>query len=271
MTAKEKQQFKKRVRAHYKSHGRHTLPWRKRCTPYRIVVSEIMLQQTQVDRVLPKYKEFIKRWPTARALARASLAEVLTAWQGLGYNRRAKLLHQCVRHVTNECGGRWPTTYTALMELPGIGPYTAGAVMAFAYNQAVPILETNIKTVYLHHFFKDATDVSDKELLALVTETLDTKDPQSWYWALMDYGAYLKRTHGNPNSRSASYTKQSAFVGSDRQIRGAIVRRLTISPATRAQLLTELPFTDIRIDVQLERLLLEEMIVQKRGQYQLPQ
>ena len=234
-------------------------------------MSEIMLQQTQVDRVLPKYKAFLKEFPTAKALASTSLGDVLRAWQGLGYNRRAKMLHQCAQVVTNDLCGRWPKSFVGLKDLPGIGPYTAGAVMAFSYNQPVPLIETNVRTVYLHHFFNDDTDVTDNEIMALVELTLDQQNPREWYWALMDYGSYLKRTYGNPNSRAINYQKQSTFKNSDRQIRGAIIRTLTEKGCTRNTLLKKLSqFEDIRIDAQLEKLMTEEMVIKQGQKYLLP-
>lgn len=220
-------QFQTTVYDFYHQNGRHDLPWRHTTSPYNIVVSEVMLQQTQVGRVVPKYCEFMKRWPSARRLAAAPLKDVLIAWQGLGYNRRAKRLHECVRVVTEDLSGIWPITYDGLQHLPGIGPYTAGAVLAFAYNEAAPIVETNIRSVYLHHFFPHEHKVTDKELLEVIEKTLDTKNPRQWYWALMDYGAHLKQTTGNQNLRSRHYTKQSKFAGSDRQVRGAIIRILS--------------------------------------------
>lgn len=265
MNKKEKV-FIQTVKNYYKKSGRHGLPWRHTTDPYKIHVSEVMLQQTQVDRVLPKYEVFIQTFPSAEKLAQASLGEVLRLWQGLGYNSRAKRLHECAKEV----GNKYPSTYQALLQLPGIGPYTAGAIMAFAYNRPVPIIETNIRTVFLHHFFKDRTDVPDDEVMVLVEKLLDTKNPRTWYWALMDYGAYLKKQHGNPNSRSTSYTKQSKFEGSDRQIRGALIRILSEKNYTRNQLLQKLPYEDIRIDAQLQKLLKEEMVVYIKGRYQLP-
>jgi A/G-specific adenine glycosylase len=232
-----------------------------------------MLQQTQVDRVVPKYQAFIKRFPNMKRLAEASLAEVLTAWQGLGYNRRAKLLWQCAQVVHSEHRGRWPQTYEALQALPGVGPYTAAAVMAFAYNEAVPLIETNVRTVYLYHFFAEATDVTDAEILALATKHLPhVGEARTWYAALMDYGSYLKKTHGNPNSRAKSYVKQSRFAGSDRQVRGAIIRVLTNESATYAQLRRQLEkFDEVKFDAQLERLLAEGLIQKTRHTYHLPQ
>ncbi len=197
MTKKEKV-FAKVVRTYYKQHGRHILPWRKTKNPYRIFVSEIMLQQTQVDRVIPKYKAFLKLFPSLVALADASLGEVLRAWQGLGYNRRAKMLHSCAKEIMESYTGKFPKDQKTLLSLPGIGPYTASAVMAFAYNEPVVLIETNVRTVFIHHFFSDQTDVTDTEILALVDRTLDRKNPREWYYALMDYGSYHYRPTKNP-------------------------------------------------------------------------
>jgi A/G-specific adenine glycosylase len=173
-------QFVKTVWDFYQTNGRHDLPWRKTKDPYKIVVSELMLQQTQVSRVLPKYKEFLKLFPTVQKLAAASLGDVLRAWQGLGYNRRAKFLWQAAQTVVDEHKEKWPKTYTGLQTLPGIGSYTAGAVMNFAYNFSVPLIETNVRTVYIYHFFRDTEHVSDKQLLPLIERTLDRKNPRSW-------------------------------------------------------------------------------------------
>lgn len=231
-----------------------------------------MLQQTQVDRVLPKYQAFLQQFPCVTALASASLGDVLIAWQGLGYNRRAKLLWQCAQTVVGEYNGRFPKSYDGLKALPGIGSYTAAAVMAFAYNEAVPLIETNVRTVYLHHFWPaDATDVTDAEILALVAATLPAENVRAWYAALMDYGTYIKKTYGNHNVRAKSYQKQSMFKGSDRQLRGAILRTLVTGEQTRQQLLQQLSgFTDIRVDAQLEALIREGMIVQCGRTYHLP-
>jgi len=276
MTKKDKQ-FVQTVLSYHTTHGRHALPWRKTTNPYHIVVSELMLQQTQVDRVIPKYQTFIKAYPDAPTLAAASLSDVLTLWQGLGYNRRAKLLHECAMTVVEEKEGMWPRDYAELQTLPGIGPYTAAAVMAFAYNIAIPLVETNVRTVYLYHCFTKETDVTDAAILKRVAahladlETLEIR-PRTWYAALMDYGTHLKKTHGNPNSRAKTFMKQSTFAGSDRQIRGAIVRALTVSSSTRAKLLKTLSqFEDIRIDAQLTKLQDEGMVTKLKQTYQLPQ
>ncbi|MFT7506888.1 MAG: A/G-specific adenine glycosylase [Acidimicrobiales bacterium] len=270
---KEEREFVKTVWDFYESHGRRSLPWRKTKNPYKILISEIMLQQTQVERVLPKYSAFLKEFPTAQKLADSSLGDVLTQWQGLGYNRRAKMLHNCAKAVVASGNGKFPDTFIELQKLSGVGPYTAGAVMAFAYNTPVPIIETNIRSVFIHHFFNDKTDVTDAQLVRYIEPTLDSQNPREWYWALMDYGAHLKKTNGNPNSQSKHYTKQSKFQGSDRQIRGAIVKTLAKGgcPYNRALLLKSLnQFEDIRVDIQLEKLLQEGMVVKTKRSYHLP-
>ncbi len=267
---KREQKFVKEVWNYYRRHGRQSLPWRKTTNPYRILVSEIMLQQTQVERVIPKYQAFLKQFPTPKKLSEASLGEVLKTWQGLGYNRRAKMLHECAKQIVSGHRGRFPRTYTELIKLRGVGPYTAGAIMAFAFNTPVPIIETNIRSIFIHYFYNNATDVTDKEIFEIVERTLDRKNPREWYYALMDYGVYIKKEFGNPNSRSKHYTKQSVFKGSDREIRGAILRLLSRTGETRAQLLKKLPFEDIRVDAQLEKLLKESLIEKRLVKYVLP-
>jgi A/G-specific adenine glycosylase len=218
-------QFRRLVLGHYASCKR-VLPWRHEPDPYRVLVSEFMLQQTQVERVLKKYPEFVRRFPDIPVLSSAPFAEVLAYWQGLGYNRRAMFLWKCARTVREEHQGVFPDTAEGLRRLPGIGHATAGAVMAFAFNAPVVFIETNIRRTYIHHFFQDRSDVQDSEILPLVEATLDRENPRDWYYALMDYGAMLKNHTPNPNRRSAHYTRQAPFEGSDRQVRGRIVRAL---------------------------------------------
>ncbi|MFM2381283.1 MAG: hypothetical protein RLZZ76_50 [Candidatus Parcubacteria bacterium] len=263
--------FVNRVKQFYKQQGRHSLPWRKTKDTYKILVSEVMLQQTQVDRVIPKYKVFLKQFPKVESLASAPLGEVLRAWQGLGYNRRAKMLHSCAKEIVESHTGRFPKDHKILVSLPGIGPYTASAVLAFACNEPVVLIETNVRTVFIHHFFSDQTDVTDAEILALVERTLDRQNPREWYYALMDYGSYLKKTVGNKNTQSSTYATQSTFKGSDRQIRGALVRLLAEKPHTRVAILKALSaFEDLRVDAQLQKLIIEKMIERKGRVYSLP-
>ena len=264
-------QFIKTVWDFYQTKGRHDLPWRKTKDPYKIVVSELMLQQTQVTRVIPKYKEFLKHFPTVAKLASAPLGDVLKAWQGLGYNRRAKFLWHAAQSVQNEYKGKWPKTFLELKNLPGIGTYTAGAVMNFAYNEPVPLIETNVRTVYIHHFFKDMENVSDKELLPIIERTLDTTNPREWNWALMDYGSYLKSTIGNVSTKSKTYKKQSNFKESNRYVRGAIIRALAKNSYTEANLRRALlEIEPDRIKLQLNLLVEEKLIVKVNRTYQLP-
>jgi A/G-specific adenine glycosylase len=215
-----------------------------------------MLQQTQAERVVPKYLAFLKMFPDAASLARASSEDVLRLWQGLGYNRRALSLQKAAQ-AAQEHGG-FPITTEGLQELPGVGPYTAGAVVAFAYNKPVTIIETNIRRVYLHHYFPGAENVSDKELMPIIERTVDQVNPREWYYALMDYGAWLAKQLPNANRRSKHYTKQSKFEGSLRQLRGKLVRLFL---EERAWELTELVAatsdTPERVDEALRSLIKE--------------
>lgn len=209
---------------HYHTHSRD-LPWRRTRNPYRILVSEVMLQQTQVGRVERYYKSFLKEFPMIRTLAAAPLADILGAWQGLGYNRRALMIKRLAERVAEEYGGKLPADIKLLDDLPGIGVNTAGAIMAFAFNKPSVFIETNIRRVFIHFFFSGKSKVHDRDILSLVENTLDRKNPREWYYALMDYGAYLgQKVQENPNRRSRHYTRQSRFEGSDRQIRAGIVR-----------------------------------------------
>jgi A/G-specific adenine glycosylase len=220
--------FQKTVWDYYKKNKRETLPWRKGITPYKVYVSEIMLQQTQVDRVISFYKKWMKTFPTIKALANAPQSQVLALWKGLGYNSRALRMKKTAEMVVKDFKGIFPKTYEDILLLPGIGPYTAGAISAFAYNQPIAMIETNIRRVFIHELFRGKEKVHDKEILELVEKIVDTKNPREWYWALMDYGSYLGKTIPNPNKKSRHYTKQSQFKGSDREIRGKVLEVLLL-------------------------------------------
>jgi len=210
---------------YYRRHGRD-LPWRRTTDPYHILVSEFMLQQTQVERVLLKYPEFLGRFPDVEALARAELREVLAAWQGLGYNRRALALHRTARRIAEEFHGEVPLDRATLDSFPGIGSATAGAIVVFSANRPEVFIETNIRRVYIHLFFPGADKVHDREIEPLLERTLDLENPRRFYYTLMDFGSLLKKGARNPNLRSASYARQGRFEGSDRQARGRILRHL---------------------------------------------
>lgn len=266
--------FQQIVWGYYNQHARHSLPWRQpeadsTFDPYKIMVSEIMLQQTQVARVIPKYQAFVRAFPNVQSLANAELGEVLRMWQGLGYNRRAKFLWQAAGVIHNELHDAFPDTTSELIKLPGIGVNTAGAIIAYAYNKPVVFLETNVRTVFIHHFFAHQVEISDKELTVIVQAALP-KDPtltRDWYWALMDYGTHVKAEIGNLNKLSKTYTKQSKFHGSKRQIRGQVLRLLAEKPLSY-QLLQEI-IDDERLDIVLQELAQEQLIKDLKGIYQL--
>ena len=206
------------------------LPWRNIDDPYAVLVSEVMLQQTQVTRVLKHWGRWMAMFPTLDALAAASTSDVLAQWQGLGYNRRALALKRACETCSARFGGRLPDTHEGLQALPGIGPATAAGVMAFARNRPGVYLETNVRTVFLHELFPDRDKVADRELAPLVAATCPEDDARAWYYALLDYGAHLKSVVANPSRRSAHHTRQSAFEGSRRQKRAEIVRVVLAEP-----------------------------------------
>ena len=253
---KQLRKFEREIWNYYEGNKRD-LPWRRTTNPYYILISEVMLQQTQVSRVILKYEEFIKKFPTIESLAKASKAEVLTIWQGLGYNRRALFLKRTCETLFEETlkslkstskdnikiqakakSPKFPTTREELLRLPGIGQSTAGALLAFAFNTPVPFIETNIRAVFLYFFFKESSSVSDIHIYELLQETLNHKkqkeNPREWYYALYDYGTILKAKLGREKTtlhkQSKHYNKQSKFKGSNREIRGAILRALTKCP-----------------------------------------
>lgn len=265
MNQKERQ-FITTVLAYYKQNGRHTLPWRKTKNPYYIAISEVMLQQTQVPRVIEKYKTFITRFPTIASLAEASLGKVLSLWIGLGYNRRAKFLKQMAEEIVSKHKGVFPKTIAALESLPGVGQYTARAIATFAFNQPHVFIETNIRTVYFHHFFPTATQkISDSTLLPLIEKTVHKENPRLWYWALMDYGSHLKASGVRNIAKSTHYTKQKPFIGSIRKVRGAIIKSLVGGKKTKQALSLVSENKE-----QFEKALLgltQEMLVKKVGKY----
>lgn len=253
----------------YDQNGRD-LPWRRPDQDgtfdlYKIMVSELMLQQTQVPRVIPKYEAFLSRFPDIRTLATADLGDVLRAWQGLGYNRRAKFLWQAAQAIQNE--GVAPDTQHALTELPGIGTNTAGAILVYTYNRPALFIETNVRAVYIHHFFADRIDVTDKEIMSLLEQTINHEHPREFYWALMDYGSHLKATIGNPNRMSKHYVKQSVFEGSRRQVRGHILRLLGQKEHSLRDL--QIAIADDRVESVLGDLLAEGLVRMRDGVYVL--
>lgn len=262
--------FQEVLWGYYAQHSRDELPWRHpeldgHYDPYKILVSELMLQQTQVSRVIPKFNAFMAAFPTVESLASVQLAGVLQQWQGLGYNRRAKYLWLSAQAIRQT--GRFPDSLPELIKLPGVGKNTAGAILAYAYNQPVIFIETNIRTVIIHHFFTDTDEVADDLVAKCVEQTLDHENPREYYWALMDYGSHLKSTFGNASKRSKHYIKQSAFLGSKRQIRGAVIRELTNGPRDFGELSDQI--ADERLTTVIADLVSEGLIRSNNKRYHL--
>lgn len=255
-------QFRKTIYQYYKKHGRN-LPWRETVNPYHILVSEVMLQQTQVERVLQKYHEFIKTFPDFPSLSKAPLRKVLQVWQGMGYNRRAIALKETAKIVVNDFKGVFPDSVDALITFPGIGRATASAISAFAFNQPTVFIETNIRRVFIHFFFHGKQNIKDIDILPFVEKTLDRREPREWYSALMDYGVMLKKQFPNPNQRSAHYQKQTPFAGSNRQIRGKILKTLIERPATTREIIKALKVNPVHVRKILAQLQREGFIVKK--------
>lgn len=240
------------------------MPWRRDTRPYYVLVSELMLQQTQVDRVIPKFTAFIDRFPDAATLAAAPLADVLIMWSGLGYNRRARFLHESAKRVMVELGGVFPRSKEELLSLSGVGAGTAGAIMAYAFNIPEPFIETNVRTVYFHHYFEGQEAVSDAEILEKVKATIDHEHPREFYWAIMDYGTWLKKQGVGQNDRSVHYKKQAPLKGSVREVRGRIIHELTKGELSLNELRQTVGMKD-RFVAAFEGLLKDGLLVEHKG------
>lgn len=252
--------FSDRIWRYYEKNGRD-FPWRNTVDPYRIILSELMLQQTQTERVLPKYLQFLDQWPDFCSMATSTLSDVLLAWRGLGYNRRA-LAIRTIAQKSETFGWNLPANYEQLLQFPMIGPASAAAIMAFSYGQNSIYLETNIRRVLIHQFHPLQEQVTDRELREdLQALLVFQSDPKQWYYALMDYGVYLKGQLVNPNRRSAHYQKQAAFANSNRQIRGLLLVVFTEQgKLPLAELYDRVPFPQERVRECLEALVREGFV-----------
>ena len=229
-------QFRRIIWRWYKKNKRD-FPWRRTHNPYKILVSEIMLQQTQTSRVEEKYPIFIKTFPSFRTLAHAPLRKILKAWQGMGYNRRALYLKQLAKVVEKRWQGKLPSNIHDLETLPGIGSYTSRAVACFAFKKCEPFLDTNIRRVFIHFFFLRKKKVRDEEILEKIRETQPRQNAREWYLTLMDYGASEFSKIPNPNRKSIAWHRQSPFPGSRRFVRSFIIKRLLKKAQTAKELL----------------------------------
>ncbi|MES2314736.1 MAG: A/G-specific adenine glycosylase [Patescibacteria group bacterium] len=272
-------QFIRTVKKFYKENKRD-MPWRTDTNPYYVVVSELMLQQTQVHRVTSKFNSWIKRFPNWQTLATASTKDVLQEWSGLGYNRRALFLKRIAEQITDsgKTKGVLPKTVEELTLLPGIGPNTAGSILAFAFNIPYPFIETNIRSVYIHHFFaeiekaegkKACKKISDTEILPLIEQTLKNmsvaQNPREWYWALMDYGSFLKKSLPNPSRQSAHHVKQSKFEGSNRELRSKILKLIMKQNMTSETLVKQFKkWPREQVEKNVEALTKEGFIVKRK-------
>ena len=259
--------FQKMIYRYYRDHGR-VLPWRLTQNPYHILVSEIMLQQTQVQRVMGKYEQFTRKFPDFSSLARLPLRTILREWQGMGYNRRAMALKLIAQKVMKEFHGNLPVSVETLITFPGVGRATASAIAAFAFHEPTVFIETNIRRVFIHCFFHDKSNIKDTEILPLVEKTLDISNPREWYYALMDYGVLLKQKYENPNRRSAHYQKHATFQVSNRQIRGMILKVLTReSCVSEREIMEKLHISPDKLKNSLAQLLKEGFVKRKGGKY----
>ena len=254
--------FQNIIYSYFKQYGRD-FPFRNEINPYNVAISEIMLQQTQINRVVEKFQQFIQKFPDFQSLAKAPLNEVLKVWQGLGYNRRAVALKKIAERVVNEFDGILPADIEILKSFPQIGHNTASSIVAFAFNMPSFFIEVNIRRVYIYYFFPGKSSIKDSVIIQIVRKTLDRSNVRKWYYALTDYGVMLKKTHPELNKRSAHYRKQSKFKGSTREIRGKIIKLLIAnSKLTEAELIRELNISSIKLKEILNLLTKEGFIKQ---------
>lgn len=254
--------FQKKVLSFYTQHGRD-LPWRKTTDPYKILLSEVMLQQTQVSRVIEYYTQWTSRWPTIESLAEASQKDVLRAWMGLGYNRRAIHLHQAARAISKTFDGDVLKAMNSYDEVPGIGPYTSRAVQIFSSNADIVTVDTNIRRILIHEFLL-SENLSPKVLWLLAERCLPSGRSREWHNALMDYGALLM-TSRKTGIRPLAI--QSRFKGSDRQIRGIVIRSLLQHPSPLSELEKITNVNTIRLKKILNKMIQESLISAYDNQY----
>ena len=268
-TKKQIEAFQTIIYDYYKRFGR-VFSWRQMIDPYKIIVSEVMLQQTQTSRVATRYEQFIGAFPDFSALSKARLHDVIFHWQGLGYNRRGKYLWEVAKKVETDFGGNLPNDTKILEIFPGIGKATAASICAFAFNAPTIFIETNIRTVFTKFFFRsDVLSVHDRDIEPLVAAMLDKKNARAWYYALTDFGVGLKKHFPSLNAKSAHYNKQSKFEGSDRQIRGKILKLLSVKKSAESQELAVFCTDQNRLEKILKQLQKEKLILQTENAFEI--
>jgi A/G-specific adenine glycosylase len=267
--SREITEFRRIIYSYYEEAGR-AFPWRQNTDPWGVLVSEFMLQQTQTGRVVPYWNRWMRLWPSPQDLAGAPVETVMREWSGLGYNRRARYIKDSAVKIVEDYKGLVPGTPFELQTLPGIGPYTAGAIACFGYNYPAVFIETNIRAAALYFFFQGRDGVKDSELLPVLEDVMDRENPRKWHWALMDYGAALKKLTVNPNRKSAHYARQSAFEGSFRQLRGMVIRALAFrGPSTAEDLICHTGITKEELYKVTETLKKDLMVAEKEGVYRI--
>ncbi len=251
------------------SKNKRDISWRETINPYHVVLTELMLQQTQVPRVQEKFPQFIAAFPSFHDLAQAPMIDILSAWQGMGYNRRAKYLKEIATIIVERYNGEVPRDPDQLDAMPGIGPATARSIITYIYNVPELFIETNVRRVFIHHFFEDQPRIADSDIYPLLEKAVDKQNPREWYYAVMDYGTYLGKTVQNPNRRSKHYVKQSKFEGSRRQVRGGILRELIKEPLKAEALVRLLGFERKQVFDVLKELEGEGFIAKNGDSYKI--
>ena len=259
--------FQKMIMSWWKE-NRRNLPWRNNPSPYKVLVSEIMLQQTQVSRVIPKFLEFLNEFPTLEHLASANTKHLLTVWSGLGYNRRALWLKEAAGEIVKR--KRFPEEVDELRELKGIGSYTSRSILIFAFNRNLAAVDTNIRRIFIALGFANE-DASEKELQEIADALLLKGRSSDWHNALMDYGSTVL-TSSSTGIEPTS--KQSRFTGSARKVRGRIVRMLTQSESLSIDeiisQLSEKNKDSVNLREVLEQLTQDNLIEQtETGEFQI--
>ncbi|HVQ00922.1 MAG TPA: Fe-S cluster assembly protein HesB [Candidatus Thermoplasmatota archaeon] len=256
--------FQRKVWAFYRTHRRR-LPWRTTHDPYKILVSELMLQQTQVSRVITFYNKWIQQWPTIQDLAHASRREVLQAWMGLGYNTRALRLQQAAKTIVGDYQGDVVQAMRQYQEIPGVGRYTSQAVLIFATNADLVTVDTNIRRIFIHEFGLPK-DISERNLWDLALRCLPTGRSRDWHNALMDYGA-LHDTALTTGVKPK--TRQGRFEGSNRQLRAQVIRLLLQQDRSFTELQKRLDVPKVKLQHILATLIEEDFISRKKNRYLL--